>query len=86
MPNEQKRTLTIIVNGLPFEVQANDNAPLRTVIPLALHTSGNSGQPPEQWELRDAQGNLLDLDRKIETYGFNTHTPLFLNLQSGVGG
>jgi hypothetical protein len=81
-----KNTLTVVVNGTPTEVEANDHAPLRTIIPKALHQTGNSGQPPEQWELKDAQGNLLDLDKKIGDYNFPDDVKLFLSLKAGVGG
>jgi hypothetical protein len=81
-----KIALVVIVNGQPVEVEANVNAPLRTVIAKALELSGNAGQPPEGWELRDAAGTELDLAQKIEDYAFAPGTKLFLNLKAGVGG
>ena len=86
MARDNKPTLSIIVNGQPIDVEANDNAPLHSVIGRALEATGNTGQPPENWELRDAQGNLLDLAKKIGEFGFNADTRLFLNLKAGVGG
>ena len=83
---EHKDTLVIVVNGEPVRVEANPHAPLRTVVPLALAEAHVVGQPPENWELRDAAGNLLDLARKIETFGFTVATELFLSLRAGVGG
>ena len=67
-------------------VDANGDVPVGTIIPDALRQTENSGQPPENWELRDADGNLLDLDKKIEDYGFSDKVRLFLNLKAGVGG
>jgi len=32
---KNKETLTIVVNGTPTDVEANENAPIRTVIPIA---------------------------------------------------
>ena len=52
----------------------------------ALRQTENSGQPPENWELRDADGNLLDLDKKFGDYAFPEKGRLFLNLKAGVGG
>ena len=78
--------LTIVVNGQPTVVSANPEAPLGTVVPKALEQTGNGGQPPQNWELRDAQGTILDLHRKIEDYGFPPDVKLFLNLKAGVGG
>ena len=95
MPDNEQRedhghgnqiTLEVIVNGQPTEVEANLNAPLQTVIPKALEQTGNAGQPPENWELRDTAGVLLPVETKIEDFNFPPHTRLFLNLRAGVGG
>lgn len=81
-----KDSLTISVTGTPTEVDINPNQPLRVVIPKALAQTHNVGRPPEDWELRDEHGVLLDLDRKIETFGFAQSTVLFLSLRAGIGG
>ncbi len=78
--------ITVVVNGQPTVVSANTNSPLHTIIPKALDATGNSGQPPENWELRDAAGTLLDTSKKIETFGFAAGVTLFLSLKAGVGG
>ena len=65
---------------------ANKNAPLQTVIPEALRLSGSVGQPPDNWELKDANGNVLDLHKKIEEYHFGPDTTLFLSLKTGAAG
>jgi len=78
--------VTVVVNGQQVQVSGNRNAPLHTIIPKALHDSGNVGQPPENWELRDVAGALLDINQKIEAFNFNAETKLFLNLKAGVGG
>lgn len=86
MSAPKKISITVVVNGQPTEVNAFDDAPLSAIIPDALRQTENSGQPPENWELRDADGTLLDLDKKIEDYGFSPKIRLFLNLKAGVGG
>jgi hypothetical protein len=78
--------LAIVVNGQATVVRANKNAPLRTVIERALQQTGNAGQPPDNWELRDAAGALLPLDQKIIDFNFPPDVRLFLNLKAGVGG
>ena len=85
MPPNQTQ-IAVVVNGEPTLITANLNAPLRTIIPKALHESGNAGQPPENWELRDAAGVPLDLDAKIESFEFSSDAKLFLNLKAGIGG
>ncbi len=84
--NKNKETLTVIVNGTSTEVEANVNAPLETIIPKALHQTGNQGQPPENWELKDAAGNPLDLKTKIGDFHFPEDVKLFLSLKAGIGG
>jgi hypothetical protein len=84
--NPNVTALTVVVNGQPTAVDANLNAPLHTIIPKALEQTGNAGQPPDNWELRDAAGTSLDLAKKIEEFGFPANTTLFLNLKAGVGG
>ena len=86
MATPKKISITVVVNGKPTVVDTPEDVPLRAIIPDALSQTDNSGQPPENWELRDADGNLLDLDKKIEDYPFTDKTRLFLNLKAGVGG
>jgi len=81
-----KLTLEIVVNGTPTQVESNPEAPLLTVVPIALQQTNNVGQPPDNWELRDSSGNLLDLHAKIESFGFGAGVRLFLNLKAGIGG
>lgn len=87
MPNQV--AVTVVVNGTPTDIDANENAPLHTVIPRALEQTGNTGQPPENWELRDASGVLLDGSRKIKDYlaaAGPDGLRVFLSLKAGVGG
>lgn len=84
--SKNKDTLAVVVNGQQTEVEANENAPLRTVISKALEQTNNVGQPPENWELRDSSGNVLDLGKKIRDYRFPDNAKLFLSLKAGVGG
>jgi hypothetical protein len=83
---DQTVLLMVIVNGQSTEVAANINAPLQAVIVHALNQTGNQGQPPDQWELRDGAGQILDPKKKVADYGFQAGTRLFLNLNAGVGG
>ena len=81
-----KIALAVIVNGQPTLVVAQRQLAAWTIIPRALEQTGNSGQPPENWELRDAQGTLLDTSQKIASFDFPPDVRLFLNLKAGVGG
>lgn len=81
-----KMDLIFIVNGVETLVDANLHAPLKAAAEKALSQTGNTGRPLEDWELRDAQGHVLDLDQKVEDFHFPTGAKLFLNLKAGVGG
>lgn len=83
---DNKIQIAVIVNGQATVVEANLNAPLGTIIPRALEQTGNTGQPPDNWELRDAQGTLLDTSKIIASFQFPPDVRLFLNLKAGVGG
>lgn len=84
--NQNKIDLAVVVNGRSVTVEGNINAPLKTIIPQALHESDNPGQPPENWELKDQDGNPLDPNKKIEDFDFISGTTLFLSLKVGIGG
>jgi hypothetical protein len=84
--SKNKETLTVVVSGTAVEVTVNENAPLRTVIPEALKESKAVGRSPDDWELKDKDGNILDLDKKIEEYAFTDETKLFLSLKAGHAG
>jgi hypothetical protein len=82
----EKLAITVIVNGQPTVVEAETEAPLGTIIPIALEQTKNTGQPADNWELRDSAGVELNLDQKIEDFHFPKDVRLFLNLKAGVGG
>lgn len=84
--HDHKFDLTIVVNGEPVVVEANENAPLRTVVEKALGETQNVGQPADNWELRDEDGKLLDLTKKIGTFAFAAGMTLLLSLKAGVAG
>ena len=84
--HESCHTLIIVVNGTKTEVKADPQLPLSSIIPIALEQTGNIGQPVDNWELKDAKGNGLDINKKIESFHFACDTKLFLSLKAGIGG
>jgi hypothetical protein len=86
MPKDSDVVLIIVVNGQPVHIEARAHEHLRTAAHEALNKTGNSGQPLDNWELRDAAGKILDLALKIGDFHFPDGTKLFLNLKAGVGG
>lgn len=83
---EHKVTLIFIINGENFSVQTNVNEPLKAAVQRALSESGNSGRPPDEWEVRDSSGVLLETGRKVKELGLKDGTRLFLSLRVGAGG
>ena len=86
MAQSHRITLRVIVNGTPTEVEANTSQPLRVVAEHALVQAHQQGRPLAEWELRDGSGNVLDLNRTIESYGLTSGATLFLQPTVGVAG
>jgi hypothetical protein len=84
--DDQKIQLVFIINGATFPLETNINTPLKEAVARALAESGNTGRPASEWQVRDANGVLLDVERKIKDFGFQNGTRLFLSLAVGAGG
>lgn len=79
--------LIFIINGENFPVGTHIEARLILAVERALVESGNTGrQNPREWEVRDASGVLLEVDRTIKELGLKDGARLFLSLQVGAGG
>lgn len=83
---DNKIELVFIINGANFSLNANVNEPLIAAVEKALQESGNTGRPAAEWQVRDANGVLLEMNRKIKDFGFKDGTRLFLSLAVGAGG
>ncbi len=83
---ENKIGLIFIINGQDFPIEANIHAPLMEAIQRALATSGNTGRPPDEWEVRDTSGVLLEKNRTPKDLGLHNGARLFLSLRVGAGG
>lgn len=79
-------TIVFVVNGEDVTVTANSHEPLGAARNKALAVSKNTGRPPEEWEIRNAEGTPLDPGQKIMLFGFGPRVRLFLTLKVGAGG
>jgi len=79
-------SLDFIINGEDAWVKTNPHAPLRAARAKALEESGNTGRPPDEWEIRNEAGVLLDPDATPESLDLKQNTRLFLTLKVGAGG
>lgn len=81
-----KVKFTISVTGQPVTFEAGLDEPLAAVRAKALELSGNVGRAPEDWDLKDEAGTVLDLDRTVRDYHFGKEAFLFLSLKAGAAG
>ena len=84
--SDKRFEITFIVNGQPVEIKVGLDEQIGEAVEDALKASGNSGQPAEQWELRDESGQTIDTGKKIGELGIAAGAKLFLSLKAGVGG
>jgi len=78
--------LIFIINGANFPLDAKLNETLGSAVARALSESGNTGRPASEWQVRDANGVLLETQRSLKEFGFADGTRLFLSLAVGAGG
>ena len=83
---DHKIKLTFIINGQDFAIEMNLNTPLKAAVHRALAESGNTGREPDEWEVRDVGGVLLEKDRTLKDLGLLDGARLFLSLRVGAGG
>jgi hypothetical protein len=84
---DNKITLVFIINGENFRVETNVNAQMVSAVEKALQDSGNTGRRnPDEWELRDSSGALLEIHRKVQDLGLKDGARLFLSLRVAAGG
>lgn len=86
--NTNEVVIQVSVGGGPaVSVTANKNAPLHTIIPEALRLTQTTGQQgPDNWDIKDKAGALLDRNGKIEDFNFPVGTILFISLKTGEAG
>ena len=83
---DQKIKLVFIINGQDYPIEANVHAPLIEAVQRALAESNNTGRPPDEWEVRNASGVLLETNRTLKDLGLDDGARLFLSLRVGAGG
>ncbi|MDN4987191.1 DUF2604 domain-containing protein [Bradyrhizobium sp. WYCCWR 13022] len=78
--------ITMVVNGQPVTIEATQQEKLSEVRQRALTETQNLAQPPENWEIKDEAGAVLDPDKRVGEYHFGKEVTLFLSLKAGVAG
>ncbi|MEZ0579251.1 DUF2604 domain-containing protein [Nocardioides sp. MH1] len=78
--------LVIVVSGTPEHVRINIHETLEHAAREALRQSNNTGQAPDDWELRTEGGQLLALEQTPQAAGVGEGQTLFLSPKAGAGG
>jgi hypothetical protein len=78
--------ITMVVNGQPVVIEAAEKEKLAEVRQRALHETHNIAQPPENWEIKDEAGTVLDPEKHVSEYHFGKEVTLFLSLKAGAAG
>jgi Protein of Unknown function (DUF2604) len=87
MPQSESHiTVKVIVSGQPTSVTVNGHQKVEQLVREALNQTGNKGQPPADWELRTADGALIEQNLTIETAGIVAGMTLYLSPRAGAGG
>jgi hypothetical protein len=79
--------LRIVVNGTPVEIKLDLAEPLVSALIPALAEAKIAGEPEtERWVFKDEEGNVLDKNQQISTFGFDKDSVIFLSLEAGIAG
>jgi predicted ribosome quality control (RQC) complex YloA/Tae2 family protein len=82
----QSVKITMVVNGQPVTIEATEQEKLSDVRQRALTETQNLAQPPENWEIKNEAGAVLDPDKRVGDYHFGKEVTLFLSLKAGAAG
>ena len=83
---KEKVTLAVSVGGEPVKIKAEEDDLLGSIVPEALEKAKVTGRPAEDWLLKDENGVLYDLAKRIGDYGFPSGYVLYLSLGAGEAG
>lgn len=88
-PGADTQELTVVVNGAPHSIRANENQEISVIIEQALKDAEQTGRNADDWELRAGEGEssqILEPSKKLRDYGIALPATLFLSLRTGGGG
>ena len=89
LPAAAMETTPVIVNGTRHEIDLPGAASLLELKATTLAVANEMARQPEDWDLRDAHGRLVDLNQSIAALKDRCRalkTVLHLTLKPGVGG
>lgn len=83
--NEQKISLTIIVQGTAVALEANVHQPLKSLIGKALAEAAVPGGT-ENWYFSNEAGAELDAEKSVADLGLVAGQTILLNQRAGAAG
>jgi hypothetical protein len=83
--DDKKADIEIIINGTGYgKMSFPEGINLAGLRDQVLDKTNNTAQPPENWDVKDPEGNLLDLSKHLQDY--IDIKQLWLTLKAGIGG
>lgn len=82
---------TVVVNGTPVIIETDIFTPLTTIIAAALREAKYTHLPPENWDIKDAEGNIFPVRWEVGKARQSVNPAaihadkFFLTLRAGVG-
>ncbi|MFL5562031.1 MAG: DUF2604 domain-containing protein [Gemmatimonadaceae bacterium] len=86
MASTNNISLIVVVSGQPTALKVNLHQTIDHLVHEALTRSGNQGQPSSEWELRKADGALVEQALTVEASGLVDGMTLYLSPRAGAGG
>lgn len=86
MTTSNQINLNVIVSGQPVDLTIPPKSKVGVLADLALVESNNLGQHKESWEMRTADGALLEYGVRLADAGVIEGMDLYLSPKAGVGG
>jgi hypothetical protein len=83
-PAPSKHSLMFIINGEETSQPVTPGMPMAAARNHGLVATGNTGRPPDEWEIREVSGVLVPPD--VMAVSFPHETRLFCTLKVGGGG
>lgn len=79
------KEVEIIVNGTSYgKLPFPESIIMRKLMEEALKETKNTGRPLDDWEMKNTEGQLIDLEKHLRDYP--SLDKVFITLKAGIGG
>ncbi len=85
-PPSGRISIRAVVNGTATEVRPSPNEALLSTLAVALHQTGNTGRPVDEWTVTDDLGRALDPARIVGDLDLQDFGTIFIQVEVGAGG